>query len=249
MKRAFTYLSFVLWAVAGCRSDNADVGPKNGQGGSMARFAIAGNSLYIVDNQSLITYDISNPGEPLKKGSQTLDFGIETIFPYGTNLFIGASDGMYIFDNTDRSDPKLISKFQHIQSCDPVVVQDHYAYVTLRGGNECRLGNSLSSLDVIDISVLTAPKLVRTQSLDSPYGLGVSGERLFVCEGDNGLKIFELTDPKVPVLSATYKDIHAYDVIIRNSGSLILTGKKGLFQFGFGETADELELLSQIPVQ
>ena len=37
-------------------------------------------------------------------------------------------------------------------SCDPVVVQGDYAFVTLRGGTECQ-GFS-NQLDIIDISTL-----------------------------------------------------------------------------------------------
>lgn len=248
IKRAALVLTFVALC-AGCRSDSASVGPQNGKGGSMARFAIVDNTLYIVDQESLIHYDIADPANPQQKGRKSLEVGIETIFPYKDNLFVGANDAMYIFDNTDPQNPTLLSTFWHVQSCDPVVVQNQYAYVTLRGGSACRVGNSPSTLEVVDVSDLSNPKRVRTHSLTSPYGLGVSGENLFVCEGENGLKLFRLENPEVPVLHATFPDIPAYDVIIRNPGELIVTGKSGLFQFSYAENTGDLTLLSQIQTQ
>ncbi len=251
VKKTIRILMVLAVALQGCHSDQAStVDPQSGKGGSMARFAITGNSLYIVDNQSLHSYDISTPGNPQKSGSKSLGIGIETIYPYQNNLFIGAQDGMYIFNNVDPSNPQLITKYQHVQSCDPVVVQDSYAYVTLRGGAACRNGAATaSSLDVVDLSDMANPKMLHTQNMLSPYGLGVSGKLLFVCEGTHGLKTFDIQNPKLPVLIGQNTSVDAYDVIVRNSGSLILIGKKGLYQFSFDENAGELMLLSQIPVQ
>jgi hypothetical protein len=247
-KALFTLLG-ILSILVGCATDqSSNITPQPGQGGSMARFAITGDALYIVDHQSLIYYDITNPADPTKKGQKSLDMGIETIFPYQDNLFVGASDGMYIFENKNPLSPQLLSRFRHVLACDPVVAQDNYAYVTLRSGTECRNGINSSSLDVVDISDLTSPKLVSSTALSSPYGLGVSGKTLFVCEGDNGLRIFNLEDPSNPVLKTFHKEIPAYDVIVRNSESLIVTGKKGLYQFSFGEAESDFNQLSLIPV-
>ena len=251
MKKTLALLFILAAALQACQFEKSDsVGPEAGKGGSMARFAITGNSLYIVDNQSLHQYDISTPDHPKKGGSKNLGIGIETIYPYQSNLFVGAQDGMYIFDNADPSSPKLITKYRHVQSCDPVVVQGKYAYVTLRSGSTCRNGTAVaSSLDVVDLSDLSYPRMLHTQNMLTPYGLGVSGKLLFVCEGTHGIKIFDIQDPQLPVLIGKDTGVHAYDVIVRNAGSLILIGEKGLFQYGFDENKGKLTLLSQIPVQ
>ncbi len=89
--------------------------------------------------------------------------------------------------------------------------------------------------------------MVNTQSMQSPYGLGVSGNKLFVCEGDNGLKVMDLTDPAKPVFKKQFKDVRSYDVIALED-QLIVTGKDGLFQYRFDEQSS-LEMLSKIEVQ
>jgi hypothetical protein len=232
----------------GCNDGRTDsaLNPQTGTGGSMARFAITGSTLYIVSQQSLEVYDITDGSNPTKTVTKDMSVGIETIFPYRDNLFIGASNGMYIYDNKNPKDPQLLSMFQHIQSCDPVVVQEKYAYVTLRNGVTCRPSSALSSLDVIDISNPANPLMVHSQPMDSPYGLGVSGNKLFVCEGSNGLKVLDISNPALPAFKHTFKDLPAYDVIVRNK-HLIVTGEKGLFQYKFDDS-DNVELLSKIPV-
>ncbi|HEV7350039.1 hypothetical protein [Telluribacter sp.] len=230
---------------------SADVAPgATGVGGSMARFAITDNTLYIVTRQSLDVYDISSPSEPVRKGKAELGLGIETIFPYQKNLFVGANDGMYIFDNRQPQSPVLLSKYTHVMSCDPVVVQGTYAYVTLRGGVGCRMWQPQSTLDVVDVSNPSSPRMLNSQQLLSPYGLGVDGNKLFVCEGDKGLKVFDISSPTVPIQIQFLTEVPAYDVIpYRNT--LIVTGNKGLYQYRYDgtQTGTSLELLSKIPVE
>lgn len=253
MKKLIPFL-FVALIAAGalllmisCENKDASMAPQNGVGGSMARFAITGNTLYIVARQSLEVYDISTGDNPAKTASKNISVGIETIFPYQDKLFIGAANGMYIFDNTNPKSPSLLSQYTHVQSCDPVVVQGKYAYVTLRAGVTCRPGGGLSSLDVVDISDPKKPLMINTQTMTSPYGLGVVGDRLFVCEGNYGLKMMDLSDPIKPVLKKHYSDIPSYDVIAFNK-QLIVTGRGGLFQYRIDDKND-LELLSKITVQ
>lgn len=245
----FIFLALIGLAILlyGC-SENSDsaVNPQTGTGGSMARFAITGNTLYIVSKQSLEVYNIADAANPVKSITKDMGVGIETIFPYQNQLFIGANDGMYIYNNSTPNNPSLITKYTHFQSCDPVVVQGTYAYVTLRNGVICRNGAGSSSLDVVDVSNPASPKLVNSQNMQTPYGLGVAGNRLFVCEGDNGLKVFDVTNPELPVIKQQFTDIASYDVIVRKN-NLIITGTKGLFQYQYDDQ-DNVTLLSKIPV-
>lgn len=247
--RLIVFAGLFSSGLTGCQSDKSgdSIGPQQGTGGSMARFAITGNTLYIAGSKTLEIFDISTPDKPVRQGSKKLGFGIETLFPYRSNLFVGANDGMYIFDNSNPGNPSLLSKYTHVMSCDPVVVQNQYAYVTLRGGGTCRLNDTQSTLDVVDVSDPQRPARIHSQILNSPYGLGVSGNKLFVCEGENGFKVFDLTDPRQPGMIRHFHDIPGYDVIVRPTGALILIGKLGLYQYSFSD-GEELTLLSTIPV-
>ena len=218
-----------------------------GIGGSMARFTIMKNHLYSISNSNMQVFDIANLDEPIPGANLNIGWGIETIFPYKDNLFIGSQTGMIIYDNSDPDLPQHLSTFSHIMSCDPVVVEDDIAYVTLRGGTGCR--NDFSNqLDVIDISDLKNPRLLVTHPMTNPHGLGIDNSTLFICEGKAGLKIFDATDIyKIPKnMLAYYGDMDAFDVIPFNN-TLIMIGNDGLYQFDYSDP-ENIQLLSSIAV-
>lgn len=217
-----------------------------GVGGSLARFGLTGDHLYLLDGGFLQTINVSSETNPVAKTTTTLAWDIETIFPYKTNLFIGSSSGMYILDISSPESPVQISTYQHIRSCDPVVVDDDYAYVTLRSGTTCQ--GFTNQLEVIDISDLKSPKLLETYPMTNPHGLGIDENTLFICDGNDGLKAFDASDiSKIDEnLIAHYKDINALDVIPFND-VLMMIGTDGIFQFDYSDPKN-IKLLSKIDV-
>jgi hypothetical protein len=225
-------------------------GPINtptGIGGSMARFTIVNDYLYTIDVNNVQVFDIKELDQPTAGKKVLLGWGIETIFPYENKLFFGSQVGMHIYSISNPAEPTFISSFEHIRSCDPVVVEGQYAYVTLRSGNECRTGFA-NQLDVIDISQIKDPRLVKSYEMINPHGVGIDRGTLFVCEGSAGLKVFDATNVRAidQNLLEHYKDIDAYDVIPYNN-NLLLIGRDGLFQFDYSDPQD-IKLLSVIPV-
>lgn len=223
-------------------------GGTTGKAGSMARFVIVGNRLYVAGSSDLRIFNISDGAKPVYENKIDLRGGVETIFAYGSKLFFGTTTGMDIYDISIPSSPVYLSTYSHIRSCDPVVVQNNYAYVTLRGGNEC--GSATNSLDIIDITDLQNPRMLRNQPMQSPYGLGLDGNLLFVCEGKNGFKTFGLINPTEPQQIGLNPSHEAYDLIAFNN-ILMVIGKSGLFQYSYKNDISnpDLKLLSKIPVE
>ncbi|TDE13968.1 hypothetical protein E0F88_18205 [Dyadobacter psychrotolerans] len=218
----------------------------NGQAGSMARFALHQNFLYTVSQSSLQLFNISNPREPKDFKTINMGWGIETIFPYQNKLFIGSSTGMFIYDNSNPAEPVKLSSFQHGRACDPVVVHDDIAYVTLRTGTACV--GSQNQLDLVDVSNPSAPQLIKSYQMQNPHGLSIDFPNLYLCEGEHGLKVFDVKD-KFAVNDhqlAHFKDMDAYDVISLGK-TLLLIGKDGFYQYDATNPKD-LKLLSKIPV-
>lgn len=210
-----------------------------GQGGSLARFKIVGDYLYVVDWHNLGVIDISDLENPVKRESIYAGFDIETIFNQGQYLYLGSMRGMYIYDIASPAKPVLVSEFEHGTACDPVVVDGDYAYVTLRGGNNC--GATESGLFIIDITDIKNPTLKKQYPMDGPYGLGIKDEKLFVCDGASGLKVYDKTDVENLKLLNTFGDINTYDVIpLQNS--LLMIGDKVLYQYKYFD--DNIRLLS-----
>ena len=244
------YPLLLFFLLAACAKDGGSDAPSPGAGigGSTARFTISGNTLYTVSNTALQAYDISTSSDPKKGNKTTLGFGVETIFPYRNNLFIGTKTGMYIYDITQPGAPKQVSFYSHVLSCDPVVAQGNYAYVTLRSGTNCRSqAVNVNSLDVIDISAIANPKLLRSYPMTNPRGLGADSTLLFVGEGDYGLRVMDISNPTDVRELQYFYSTKAYDVIPTKK-RLIVTGPAGIYQYSYADF-NQLKLLSQIPVQ
>lgn len=221
-------------------------GSGSGVGGSMARFTVSGDHLYLLDGDDIQTVNVSQEQNPLAKSRTEIAWDIETIFPYKSNLFIGSSSGMHIMDISKPETPVRISTYEHIRSCDPVVVNDQYAYVTLRSGTLCQ--GFTNQLEIIDITDLKSPQLLKTYPMTNPHGLGIDNTTLFICDGSDGLKAFDASDiNKIDQNRlAHYKDIHAFDVIPFNN-VLMMIGEDGIFQFDYSNVKD-IRLLSKIEV-
>jgi hypothetical protein len=227
-------------------SDKMPSNISSGKGGSLARFAMANNHLYVVSLEDLHVVNISNPQSPFLISKVKLGKDIETIFPHESKLFIGSETSVMIYDISNASNPTKISSFTHVRACDPVVVQGNYAYATLRAGGPCP--GSRSQLLVLDISDIYNPKLFKTYNMTEPYGLGIDGEALFICEGKHGLKVYNASNPNTITNNqiANFNDVHAFDVIPFNN-VLIMTGNGGISQYDYSDKSN-LQLLSVIPV-
>ena len=218
----------------------------SGIGGSMARFAIYKDYLYCVDWENLNIFSIANADNPDKIKQKQLGWGIETIFPYKDKLFIGSRVGMYIYDNSNPTDPVRLSEFQHATVCDPVYPTDSYAYVTLNGGGGC--GNAEDELNVLNITDIEAPDLIKTYPMDDPLGLAVKNNILFLCQGHSGLSVYDVKDKTAIAENQidVKTGIHAFDVIPFDQ-VLMVIGDKGLYQYDYSNPGN-LERLSHIAV-
>ena len=149
-------------------------------------------------------------------------------------MYVGTSNGLHILDLANPADPNPISSYQHITSCDPVVVEGDRAYVTLRSGNAC--GGNQNLLEVVDISSKDDPFQLYSFPMTSPYGLGIDNGILFVCEGAYGLKVYDatyesaITSHKI----AQFPGINAYDVIPLND-FLFMIGDDGFYIYDYSD--------------
>jgi len=218
---------------------NADVAGNwtggSGTGGSMARFMLNDDYLYVIAVPiRLKTVDITTASAMEVIDSVDVPRNMETLYRLENKLFIGTTTGMLIFDLVNPKKPVQISSYDHLTACDPVVVDGQYAYVTLRSGNMCN--NAQNLLEVIDISSITNPYLVKSYPMFNPHGLGIDGDLLFVCDGTAGLKIYDKSDPLAIITSqvAYYPDFDTYDVIPMD-GILMLVGEGGIYQYDYSD--------------
>jgi hypothetical protein len=216
MRIIFTFLLAIL--LLSCdksvleNSNSSDI--QNGTGGSLARFTLAGNYLYVIEDASLKTFDVTNPANPILKNSLGIGNNIETIYPYKSNLFIGSQNGMFIYSISNPAAPQYSGSASHVRSCDPVVANDTAAFVTLRGGGFC--GAVRDGLYLYNIANLLSPQLINTVDLSTPFGLGLKDSTLFVCRGANGMTVINVKNIRTPVQLQTITGNDFRDVIPYN---------------------------------
>lgn len=215
-----------------------------GIGGSMARFGIKENVLYVLNSSSLKVFDITDKSNPVKHNDIYPGWNVETMFLTDNTMYLGTTTGMVIYDISVPLIPQSRTFFTHARSCDPVIVDDTLAYITLRTGTNC--GGSINTLSVVNVKNINAPKLVATYPLVNPHGLGKAGDLLFICDGSAGLKVFDAADPKTITshLIYTYSGINTFDVIPVGD-LLILIGSDGLYQYDYSNVQN-IRLLSSI---
>ena len=211
-----------------------------GQGGSLARFKIVNDYLYAVDSHNINIFHINNLESPKVLDAIYAGFDIETIFNRGNHLFLGSMRGMYIYNIDSPATPIFVSEFQHGTACDPVVVDKNYAYITLRAGNNC--GALDSSLEIVDITNIGTPVLVKSYEMDNPYGLGIKDDLLFICDGTLGLKVYNKLNVEEITLLNHFKNINTYDVIPLDK-NLLMIGDNILYQYSY--TDNNITLLSE----
>ncbi|WP_343307268.1 hypothetical protein AAHN97_09105 [Chitinophaga niabensis] len=242
--KKYYYLLLVLLITISCTKDGAktssDYSSGGGKGGSLARFAIAGNYLYVVNHSNLQVYDITDADKPINKATKSLGWDIETIFAYDQKLFIGSSSAMFIFDITDPASPKQESRVQHFRSCDPVVTQGTIAFVTLRGGSTC--GGAANALMVYDVKDTKNPVLKTQLPLTRPYGLGIQDSALYVCDAEKGLAVFNIKNPEQPKLLKYIEDGDTYYDVIPYHGVLIAYVKNGVRFFDINKPQEPVSL-------
>jgi hypothetical protein len=216
----------------------------NGQAGSLSRFALLNNYLYIANRFSISSIDVANPLQPIVKNAVSAGGEVETIYPFNSVLLLGTPVGMRIFGVANPAEPKYISGISHWRGCDPVVAENNLAYVTIRGGSPC--GGNLNQLDVIDISDVTNPILRKSYALQNPYGLGIYNGTLGICDGDAGFKLFDVTvTSNITQLSVT-NTTKAFDVVMNNEVALLI-GQDGLYQYNITNKQNPI-LISKISI-
>ncbi|MTE25308.1 LVIVD repeat-containing protein [Winogradskyella ouciana] len=229
MRKIYTTVIIAL-VLLGCSSDSTSSNDTNtfsetGQGGSLARFALYVDYLYVVDDSNLNVFSITDRENPVQVNTVPIGFNIETLFNYKNYLYMGSRNGMYIYNIDNPETPTYMSDVQHFTACDPVVANETHAFVTLHTNIGC--GVNINVLEIYDVTEITNPVLVSSRNLTRPIGIGLYGDYLFVC--DDEVKVFDVSNPEESEL-VTSLDVNSFDVII-NNGILVLIGENGLYQY------------------
>lgn len=237
-------VTFFLLLLSACSKDSTtNYNPNTtGVAGSLSRFTIVNNLMFCLDGPTLKTFNIANATSPSPVSNITLNTIPDNIFSYENYLLMGTSSGMLIY--TVAETPVYISQYEHIVSCDPVVAENGYAYVTLRSVNECSQNIGVNRLEIISLQNISSPQQTAQYDLPAPFGLGVDGSTLFVTSNDSAIAVIDVTDKFIPVFLSSISAAGARDVIPL-SGLLLIMAEKKLLQYDYSNL-NNIQLISQL---
>jgi len=225
-------------------SVSTNAGANVSTAGSMARFLPVGNMLYVINFNELILLQIDASYKPNRWGKLDTGTIAETLFQLNELLFVGSVNGMLMYDVSDPQNPSFINKIEHFRSCDPVVADASYAYVTLRGGTNCF--TETNELQIINIQNPESLSVVSRHVMFNPHGLAVREDHLIVCDGSAGIKVVDISNRSEPKIVETYPIGFAYDVIVQYPNALVV-GENTLYQYDISELP-VMKLSSEIQV-
>lgn len=234
----------VFASMDGVALNSTKTGGSNGITGSMSRFTIYDGNLYTVINNAMTIF-ILDGAQPTKAAENIYIGGnVETIFSYEDNMFMGTPTGLLIYSVTDPLKPTFQSSISHVFGCDPVVVENDIAYVTVHSGNLC--GQNTNELIIINVSNVKKPKHIVSYAMTNPKGLGIDDTKLFLC--DDGLKIYTVGDPQTLLSNrlAHFMNIDGFDVIPYNN-TLMMIAEDGLYQYNYSNLND-IRQISKIAI-
>jgi hypothetical protein len=232
----------ITYAPTGAESSSS-----TGVTGSMSRFTMYEKYLYAVINYQIQIFDLSGEN-PVKVSSEWENYigDVETIFSYKDNLFLGRSSGMSIYSVKNPEKPEYCSAITHVYGCDPVVVDNDLAYVTVHSGNVC--GQNTNELFIVDVKDVYNPQPLVSYAMTNPKGLGIDSEKqtLFLC--DDGLKIFKIGNPQTLISNqiSHIKGMDGFDLIPYDN-VLMMIADNGLYQYDYSDL-NNIKKLSVIPV-
>jgi hypothetical protein len=210
-----------------------------------------GQKLYLVNDSQIKTFDVTDSKNPVLLNTTDLGDEIESLYHYDGLLLVGSSSRMYILEINEKGIPerKNITPYYNLTVCskDPIVARNDIAYVTLSSVDIPVCDRpELDELRVYDIQNIERPILLERIDMSKPKGMGFGKKYLFVCDQEDGLVIFNIEDPKSPVLSSTLEGFNAFDVIIRNN-ILIVACLNELRQYDITDE-DNIKFLGTIQI-
>ncbi len=215
--------------------------------GTANRMAIVDNDLFVINLRDIYAFDVSGDNldiHPVYGNQSYLGWNMETIYARGEFLYTASQTEMAVHRLTG-TEIMTIGSYFHATACDPVLPTDEgIAYITLRSGDECP--GDVNSLSVVDINNFNNIFLLQEIEMESPFGMYLVDDRLFVGEGDNGLRIFDASQRDALTEIDHFSSLAAFDVIGHPTRAdiLLLASESGLAQYEIGSQG--FEELSQI---
>ncbi len=200
--------------------------------GKAKSITVDGENVYITDGPSgLQVVDVSVPFAPAEAGSyEEIDDAI-SVAVEGSYAYVGsAGDKMHILKKTDLANINEVAVYETKGEPKDIDVFEGYAYIA----------EGESGLEVVNVKDAEKPtSALMSQNLDltDTQAVLVLGYRdhLFVADGKNGLKVFDVDGPATPEqvfhFETQSEDGIAKSVTIEGDYAFLAVENEGLYQF------------------
>ena len=234
---------FLIFQSVSCSKEDNVTSSGNTKNGSLSRVISIGNFIYAVDDNHLITINAGNPTNLSIANNVSLGANIQTIYHHNGSLFIVSATQMYVYNiQNNPAAPILTSSFTYpvlIEPRDPILALDTVIYSTSTSTGWSGV------FRVFDSRNLSNPVLLEENWLQTPRGMDVSGNYLYLCNGRYGIWIYSITDPFHPTLESIVDENNNlangemgnndyYDVIAAN-GQLFCYTKGALLNYNISQ--------------
>lgn len=227
------YLNFEEQLIPPSAVPTSFAGNSNGVIGTVNRIAEHNGYVYVIGTSRLSVFSDAASFEIVNQSS--IGWAMETVYPLGDRLFIGTQNSMQVYDISNPIEPEWEGDYWHPVSCDPVLpVTENTAYVSLRSGDFAACPGDTNELLVLNVDDnFGQVTQIQSFSLNSPYGMTLNGNRLYVGEGANGMAVFDASNPRNLSLINIDRSIEAYDIIPHPTRSdlILIAGPDGFSQY------------------
>jgi hypothetical protein len=206
--------------------------------------AIIGDFLYQVEGDILSTFDISEPSVLKLIDEQQLNAIIESLVSFSGVLFIGSGGSLISFTINENGLPvedNIVTQmtFSTDQTeCDQLSITNDIAFVALIDHNHinnlCNRSNNTNTVQVYDIESLSNPVFLASINLNDVKDIATDAALLFVSDGSDGFKIYDTSDPSLPLEIYHIEDFSTNDMIV-DKGMLIVAGPTELRQYDYSD--------------
>ena len=214
--------------------------------GTVNRIAVNEDYVFTISRRFLTVF--KDEGNLEIKGTHDVGWDMETIYPQEDALFIGTRTSMQIINITSPEQPIVEGFFFHATACDPVLPDGDIAYVTLRTGDEDMCPGDENALVSVNVSDIRNPYQIQEIPMESPFGMTLIADILYVGEGENGLKLFDASDRTNLKEIKHDETVQAYDIIAHPTkpNLILIASPDGFGQYEIDGVTEDLSLLSWI---
>jgi hypothetical protein len=227
------YLNFEEQLIPPSAVPTSFAGNSNGAIGTVNRIAEHNGYVYVIGTSRLSVFSTAGSFELVSQ--ENIGWAMETVYPLGDRLFIGTQNSMQVYNISNPLELEWEGDYWHPTSCDPVLpVNENTAYVSLRSGDFAACPGDTNELLVLNVDENFGQVTeIQSFSLNSPYGMTLKGNRLYVGEGANGMAVFDASNPRNLSLINIDRSIEAYDIIPHPTRAdlILIAGPEGFSQY------------------